>query len=371
MGSRTSWSTRPSRCAAAVRPRADGGLDYHRIENGVAASEPYLAVSFDDAPTTHPLRYTTDGRTLYWIDSRDRNTASLVAEDVQDGARTVLAEDARVDIETVLFNPVTGVAEAYAANYLRTDWIALDPAIKGDLDFLAGAIEGDITIQSRTDADDLWVLGVDPVVSPPAAYLYDRTRRQVTQLYVTRPELVGAPLQPMRPVEITSRDGLVQPSYLTLPAASAPDAEGRPTKSVPMVLFPHGGPWARDVYGYNPFHQYLANRGYAVLSPNFRGSTGFGKAHLAAGYLEWGATMHDDLLDAVQWAVDQGITTGRPGRHHGRLIRRLLRAGGPGVHARDIRLRRRHRRAVQPEHPLDQHPRLLGADARAALQARG
>ncbi|HXQ46835.1 MAG TPA: S9 family peptidase [Caulobacteraceae bacterium] len=293
----------------AVRPRADGGLDYHRIENGVAASEPYLAVSFDDAPTTHPLRYTTDGRTLYWIDSRDRNTASLVAEDVKTGARTVLAEDARVDIETVLFNPVTGVAEAYAANYLRTDWIALDPAIKGDLDFLAGAIEGDITIQSRTDADDLWVLGVDPVVSPPAAYLYDRTRRQVTQLYVTRPELAGAPLQPMRPLEITSRDGLVQPSYLTLPAASAPDAEGRPTKSVPMVLFPHGGPWARDVYGYNPFHQYLANRGYAVLSPNFRGSTGFGKAHLAAGYLEWGATMHDDLLDAVQWAVDQGITT--------------------------------------------------------------
>jgi dipeptidyl aminopeptidase/acylaminoacyl peptidase len=76
-----------------------------------------------------------------------------------------------------------------------------------------------------------------------------------------------------------------------------------------MVLVPHGGPWARDVYGYNPFHQFMANRGYAVLSPNFRGSTGFGKSHLAAGYLEWGATMHEDLLDAVQWAVDKGITT--------------------------------------------------------------
>ncbi|HXQ10186.1 MAG TPA: S9 family peptidase [Caulobacteraceae bacterium] len=292
----------------AVRPRADGGLDYYRIDKGLAAADPHLTVSFDDAPTTHPLRFTTDGRTLYWIDSRDRNTAALVAEDVASGARTTLAEDARVDIENVLFNPKTGVAEAFAANYLRNVWTALEPSIKGDLEFLAGAIEGEISIQSRTDADDLWVLGVDSVVAPPAAYLYDRPKRQVTQLYVTRPELVGAPLRPMRPVEIRSRDGLVQPSYLTLPAESAPDADGRPSRPVPMVLFPHGGPWARDVYGYNPFHQFMANRGYAVLSPNFRGSTGFGKAHLSAGYLEWGATMHDDLLDAVQWAVDQGIT---------------------------------------------------------------
>jgi dipeptidyl aminopeptidase/acylaminoacyl peptidase len=292
-----------------ARPRADGGLDYHLIEEGVAAADPYLAVSFDDAPTTHPLRYSNDGRTLYWIDSRDRNTASLVAEDVASGARIVLAQDARVDIENVLFNPKTGVAEAFAANYLRNVWTALEPSIKGDLDFLAGAIEGEISIQSRTDADDLWVLGVDSVAAPPAAYLYERPKRQVTQLYVTRPELVGAPLRPMRAVEIASRDGLVQPSYLTLPAESAPDADGRPARPVPMVLVPHGGPWARDVYGYNPFHQFMANRGYAVLSPNFRGSTGFGKAHLAAGYLEWGATMHEDLLDAVQWAVDKGITT--------------------------------------------------------------
>jgi dipeptidyl aminopeptidase/acylaminoacyl peptidase len=292
-----------------IRPRPDGGLDYHRIDAGAVAPEPFMTVSFDDSMTTHPLRYTADGRTLYWIDSRDRDTSVLVAEDVASGARTVLAEDARFDIDTVLFNPATGAAEAYAANYLRMEWTALDPAVEGDLAFLKGAVEGDISIQSRSDDDDLWVLGVDPVTAPPAAYLYDRRKREVTQLYVTRPELAGAPLQPMRPVEITSRDGLVQVSYLTLPAASAPDAQGRPTKPAPMVLFPHGGPWGRDVYGYNPFHQFLANRGYAVLSPNFRGSTGFGKPFLAAGDLEWGAAMHDDLLDAVQWAVDQGITT--------------------------------------------------------------
>jgi len=90
---------------------------------------------------------------------------------------------------------------------------------------------------------------------------------------------------------------------------SDPDATGRPARPVAMVLLPHGGPWARDLYGYNPLHQFLANRGYAVLSPNFRGSTGFGKAYLAAGNKEWGAKMHDDLIDAVEWAIAEGVTT--------------------------------------------------------------
>jgi dipeptidyl aminopeptidase/acylaminoacyl peptidase len=292
-----------------ARPRPDGGVDYHRINDGVVDPSPFSSVDLDDTLTTRPLRYTTDGRTLYWIDARGRDTAALVAEDVASGARTVVAEDPRVDIAGALFNPETGVAEAYPVNYLRSEWIALDPRVGEDLAFLQGALEGDISINSRTDADDFWVVGVDPVTAPPAAYLYDRKARSVAQLYVTRPELADAPLVPLRPYEIRSRDGLVQPSYLTLPPQSEPDAEGRPARPVPMVLLPHGGPWGRDLYGYNPFHQFLANRGYAVLSPNFRGSTGFGRAFMAAGNCEWGAKMHDDLLDAVQWAVEQGITT--------------------------------------------------------------
>jgi dipeptidyl aminopeptidase/acylaminoacyl peptidase len=293
----------------AARPRTDGGVDYHHIKDGVADARSFSSVDLDDTLTTDPLRYTEDGRTLYWIDGRDRDTAALVAEDVASGARTVLGEDARADITGALFNPQTGIAEAYPVNYLRNEWVALEPRIGEDLAFLQRELEGDISINSRNDADDLWVVGVDPVTSPPAAYLYDRKARRVTQLYVTRPELAGAPLVALHSVEIRSRDGLVQPSYLTLPAESEADAAGRPTKPVPMVLLPHGGPWGRDVYGYNPFNQFLANRGYAVLSPNFRGSTGFGKAFMAAGNLEWGAKMHDDLLDAVQWAIEQGVTT--------------------------------------------------------------
>jgi dipeptidyl aminopeptidase/acylaminoacyl peptidase len=111
----------------------------------------------------------------------------------------------------------------------------------------------------------------------------------------------------MHPREIPARDGLTLVSYLTLPPGSDPDGDGVPDQPVPMVLLVHGGPWARDGYGFNRAHQWLANRGYAVLSVNFRGSTGLGKDFLNAGNLEWGAAMHDDLIDAVEWAVDQGI----------------------------------------------------------------
>jgi dipeptidyl aminopeptidase/acylaminoacyl peptidase len=221
----------------------------------------------------------------------------------------VLGEDARVDIWDTLFDPRTGRAQAWAASYLTTQWTALDDAVREDLEFLQGALDGEVSIASRTHADDLWVVDVDPVTAPASAWLYERAGRRLTQLYVTRPELAGAALAAMHPVEIRSRDGLVQVSYLSLPPGADPGRTGRPTAPIPMVLLPHGGPWGRDAYGFNSLHQFLANRGYAVLSPNFRGSAGFGKAHLSAGDRQWGATMHDDLLDAVQWAVDQGVTT--------------------------------------------------------------
>ena len=291
------------------RPRPDGGADCYWIRNGVAAAEPFASVSLDDAATTTALRFTSDGATLYWLDSRGRDTAALIAEDVASGARTVLGEDARADVLGALYNPVSGLAEAYAVMYQTTEWSPLGDAVKADLAFLQSELKGEISVASRTHADDIWIVGVDPVTAPASAWLYERATRRLTQLYVTRPELADAPLAPMHPLEITSRDGMRQVSYLTLPPGSDPAATGRPSSPVPMVLVPHGGPWARDLSGSNPLHQFLANRGYAVLSPNFRGSQGFGKAHMAAGNCEWGAAMHDDLVDAVRWAIDAGVTT--------------------------------------------------------------
>ncbi|MGH7017985.1 MAG: S9 family peptidase [Caulobacteraceae bacterium] len=291
----------------AARPTSEGGMDYFEIAAGEIASEPVDRVAFEDAATTQPLRFTNDGRVLYWIDSRGLDAAALLAQDMASGERRVIAADPAVDIAQALFSPRTGEAEAYVANRLAIEWRSIDGSLSADLAFLREALEGEFSVASRSDADDLWIVGSDPVAAPTSDWLYHRSERRLERLFTTRPELEGAPLAPMHALEIASRDGLSQVSYLTLPTDADPERTGRPASPVPMVLLPHGGPWARDVFGYNPFHQFLANRGYAVLSPNFRGSTGFGKAHLSAGWGEWGATMHDDLIDAVEWAIGEGI----------------------------------------------------------------
>ncbi|UTP39400.1 S9 family peptidase [Phenylobacterium sp. LH3H17] len=293
----------------AYRPRPDGGYDLYAVENGKVAPAVAETVGFEDTGSFQGVGFTVDGATRYWVDPRNRDTAVLVAQDVKSGARTVLGESSKADIGSAMINPRTGKVEAYAVNYLTTEWKVVDPAVKGDLEFLEKNLEGEIAVTSRTDADDLWTVAVDPVTAPSALYLYDRKARALSKLYVTRPELEGATLAAMHPVEIKSRDGLVQASYLTLPPGWDSNGDGKPDKPLPMVLLVHGGPWGRDVYGYNGQHQWLANRGYAVLSANFRASTGFGKAFVNAGNLEWGARMHDDLLDAVDWAVKNGVTT--------------------------------------------------------------
>jgi dipeptidyl aminopeptidase/acylaminoacyl peptidase len=192
-------------------------------------------------------------------------------------------------------------------NFLREEWTALDSKIGADLAWLRDQLKGDVSVTTRTDDDRLWTVAVDPVVASPSVYLFDRAQRTLKQLYVSRPELQGAPLQPMHTLELKSRDGLTLPSYLTLPPGSDANGDGRPEAPVPLVLLVHGGPWARDDYGYDVYHQWLANRGYAVLSVNFRGSTGFGKQFVEAANLEWAGKMHDDLIDAVQWAINNKV----------------------------------------------------------------
>jgi dipeptidyl aminopeptidase/acylaminoacyl peptidase len=292
----------------AQKSTAGGGAEYFRVQGGVVEDKPLATIGLEDAQTTSPLGFTADGKTLYWTDSRGRDKAALMAQDVASGRLEVVAEDRRADIGNALFDPATGRAQAYAVNYLTHDYVALDPALESDLNKLRQAAGAEFTITSRTDADDRWLVAVDSVTAPPAVHVYERKTQRLTPLYVGRPELVGAPLVPMQALELKSRDGLTLVSYLSLPASSGANAAGQPTRPVPMVLLVHGGPWARDTYGYDGLHQWLANRGYAVLAVNFRGSTGFGKGFIAAGDLQWGRKMHDDLLDAVDWAVKAGVT---------------------------------------------------------------
>jgi dipeptidyl aminopeptidase/acylaminoacyl peptidase len=292
----------------AQKPRADGGAEYFRLKDGVAEATPFVSVGLEDAQTTQPLHIAADGQTMYWTDSRGRDKAALVAQNLATGVTTVVAQDARADIGSALYDPQTGVAQAYAVDYLKSEYVGLDPAIQTDLKRLQAATPGQFSITSRSEDNNRWLVAMDPVTAPSSTWLYDRRAQRLSKLFVSRPEMEGAPLVPMQPLEIKSRDGLTLVSYLTLPRSADPTGLGKATEPVPMVLLVHGGPWARDGYGGNTYHQWLANRGYAVLSVNFRGSTGFGKAFTTAGDGQWGRKMQDDLLDAVDWAVKAGVT---------------------------------------------------------------
>jgi dipeptidyl aminopeptidase/acylaminoacyl peptidase len=293
----------------AMAQNEAGGTDYFRVTGNAVEDAPFETTAMEDSLTTSPAGYTTDGSILYWIESRGRNTAALFAQDTRTDEKTLIAEDDRADISDTLRDTVTGVVQAYSVYCLTNSWTATDPAIKASLDWLDNKLEGSFGVSSRTDDDSKWIVWNDPVTQPAATYIYDRNAGTLTPFYTSRPQLAGMPLQKMHPVEIPSRDGLTLPSYLTLPTGSDPEGTGVPDKPVPMVLLVHGGPWARDGYGFNREHQLLANRGYAVLSVNYRGSTGFGKDFLNAANKQWGLAMHDDLIDAVNWAIGKGITS--------------------------------------------------------------
>ncbi|HEX2623976.1 MAG TPA: prolyl oligopeptidase family serine peptidase, partial [Sphingomicrobium sp.] len=287
----------------ARRNTDDGGYALHRAVGGKVEDKPFDTVPFEESQTTRPLSYSSDGRTLYWADGRGRDTSALFAVDVESGARTLIAEDARADLGDLVTDPATGKAEAFGLNYTTTEFRPIGGAIAGDLAILRKKFGNDFYFPSRSTDNRRWIVVVDPIKAPGEYWLYDRPTKVLTRLFLARPELEGQPLVPMHPREIKSRDGLTLVSYLTLPPGSDSNADGVPDHPVPMVLVVHGGPWGRSDYGSSPTHQLLANRGYAVLEPNFRASTGFGKAFVAAGDGEWGRRMQDDLLDAVDWAV--------------------------------------------------------------------
>lgn len=275
---------------------------------GEADWKPYLEIGVLDAMTTSPAGFDKTGEKLYLIDSRNRNTAALKLMDIKSGKEELLAEDERADISGALAHPIEKTVQAVSFTYARRQWKVLDPTIQPDLDFLKNAAEGELEITGRTLDDKRWTVAYLSDSGPVKFYIYDRApERKVTYLFSSNTELEKLPLVKMHPVIIKSRDGLDLVSYLTLPKGSDANGDGRPDQPLPMVLNVHGGPWARDDWGYDPEHQLLANRGYAVLAVNYRGSTGFGKQFINAADREWAGKMHDDLIDAVNWAVEQKI----------------------------------------------------------------
>lgn len=242
--------------------------------------------------------FSSDNRALWLISSVGANASRLLEVDVASGATRVIAEDPCYDVSAAMENPITRELEAVGFVRAKLEWQFFDPAIAADFAVLRGVRDGEVTIESRSFDDAVWVVTYSSDVAPETYYLYDRRARTVEFLFAARPELDAYQLASMEPVSFPARDGLTLNGYLTMPVGA--------DRGAPMILLVHGGPWARDDWGYSGSVQLLANRGYAVLQVNFRGSTGYGKDFLNAGDREWGGKMHDDLLDAKAWAVARG-----------------------------------------------------------------
>ena len=272
----------------------------------------FMAFGPEDAMTSGPAGFDKTGQTLYYEDSRDRNTAGLFAMDLESKEAKLIAEDAKSDVGGVLAHPTEKNIQAVSFTYDRTEWKILDDAIASDFEYLRGYLDvmgdGEIVVSSRALDDTQWIVAFFFDNGPVKYYRYDRSPdRKMHFLFDNRDDLADYPLVKMHSPIVKTRDGLDLVCYLSLPPGSDADNDGRPEEPVPMVLNVHGGPWARDSWGLNPYHQWLANRGYAVLSVNYRGSTGFGKEFINAANAEWSGKMHDDLIDAVEWAVGEKI----------------------------------------------------------------
>jgi dipeptidyl aminopeptidase/acylaminoacyl peptidase len=262
--------------------------------------KPLVAWDKEDALSSGPVGFAEDAGKMYLLDSRGANAARLVLMDLAGGETEVLVEDARYDVSGVVVHPETHAVQAAAVQRARTEWIVLDDAVREDFGALESLGRGDFSVASRDRADENWLVAVNSDDGGASYYAYDRKAKRGEHLFDARPDLADYSLAKMEPVSFTSRDGLEVEGYLTLPPGAEPE-------NLPMVLNVHGGPWARDGWGYDPEAQWFANRGYACLQVNFRGSTGYGKDFLNAGNREWGGKMHDDLVDAVGWAVERGI----------------------------------------------------------------
>ena len=287
----------------ASRTDPEGGQIVYKYNNG--SWDEYFRVPQEDMLSFAFFGFDKNNENAYMIDSRGRDKAALYALNLKTDEKKVIAENDKSDIADLLVHPTTYEVEAYATDYLRKQWIPLIDEAKADLDYLEGFKEGDLSVYFRSTDNNTWILAYDSPQEYLKYYKYDRKAKNAELLVSSKPAFDNIKLANMYPIEIESRDGHKLVSYLTIPREL--DVDGRTSKPAPTVLLVHGGPWGRDNFGFNGMHQWLANRGYVVLSTNFRGSTGFGKNFVNIAAEEWAGKMHDDLIDAVDWMVEAKI----------------------------------------------------------------
>jgi dipeptidyl aminopeptidase/acylaminoacyl peptidase len=287
------------RIRAGVAPTPDGGFAVMVRDTEGDEWRPLLEVGQEDALTTEPLAFTADGAGLWAVSSVGANSGRLVRIDLATGHSEVLAEDPTYDVTSVRLHPDTREPQVVVFLKDRAEYRVLDPAVADDVEALLGLSPGDPVLAGHDDDDHTWLVAYTNDDGPVRYYAWDRRAAKATFLFEHQPALSRYTLARMEPFSFAARDGLTIHGYATFPP-------GLPPRGLPTVLDVHGGPWARDTWGYNPEAQWLANRGYLCVQVNYRGSTGYGKAFVNAGNKEWGARMHDDLVDAVEHVVAKG-----------------------------------------------------------------
>ncbi|MEP4889551.1 MAG: alpha/beta fold hydrolase [Aliiglaciecola sp.] len=270
--------------------------------------QPWFTIPAEDALTTQILGFDGDNQGIYLLDSRNRNTLALVHMKLGESQVKVIATDSEVDVSNVLINPISHEPFAYALDVIKPVWFAIDPSFNLVIEKFNQQISGGSQVLALSQNNKYWTVFTDDSNRSPLYKVFDSELGTLNELFVTRPEVNEFALTTMHGVKIKSRDNMELVSYLSVPVDADPDQDAVLEQPVHMILLVHGGPWGRDVYGFNSLVQWLTNRGYAVLQVNFRGSTGFGKDFINAANKQWAAAMHNDLLDAKQWAVDNGIT---------------------------------------------------------------
>lgn len=293
----------PAKKADAKKAPADAAAAADRFPGWAV----WQKIPQEDSLTTGAIGFGPKGRNIYMWDSRGRNTSALTQVDLKTGKSKVLAAHDKADGSGIHIHPTKKTVLAVSFTHARQQWKILDKSMTRDYEAMAKLADGEANVVSATHDLSTWIVAFVDDDGPVRWFKYDRKTKKGSFLFSNRKALEGLTLAKMHPRVIKSRDGLELVNYLSLPPSSDPEADGKPAQPLPMVLLVHGGPWARDNWGYDSLHQLLTNRGYAVLAVNYRGSTGLGKAFTNAGNGEWAGKMHDDLIDSVNWAVAEGV----------------------------------------------------------------
>ncbi|WP_459614434.1 S9 family peptidase [Bordetella sp. 2513F-2] len=259
-------------------------------------------ITTDYRTTVSPLFFTFDDRKFYALSNRGRDRLALVVIDpAAPDAETLIFEADTVDLDGAAYSRKRKVLTLASYHTDKPQYAFFDDETARLYARLDAHLPGyACAVQGWNRNEDLFIVAAYSDRTPGSRYLYDAQRDTLAKLADINPALPEADMAPMQPIRYTSRDGLALHGYLTLPV-------GREPRNLPCIVNPHGGPWARDGWGYNPEVQFLANRGFAVLQINFRGSTGYGRAFWEASFGQWGLAMQDDITDGVQWLIAQGI----------------------------------------------------------------